>query len=367
MKKVLTFAFLALLGCETEEEQSVKVINFDKVKEIPAALMIEKVVLLESDTSELLSDNVKVQYSNDGFFVMNVTNAKGLHHFSPTGQHLGMATMIGEAPGQVLNIQDFKLQGSSLLVMTEKSDRIDLQKISMQHKLETTTEIPHYAFSFQPLDNGDLWFYGGYYIIAGDHRLFQTDGFGKLKSELLPNAIPPIGQVGGDAFYQGNDRILFREPLKNSVWEITAQDTLKEAYRFDFGDNTVPEEFWEKDLFKGFGELMAKGFIDIFFIVESDRYFLADVNTRKGMDRNKTLFIRDNQSGNQYKLRVNQEELGHFYLPIGIEGDHLMFIAYAPYLIKNSDDLNVSEEVKDQLADLKEESNPVILYAKIPE
>lgn len=367
MKKVITLAFLALMGCGAEEKQSDKIIDFDKVKEMPADLKIENVVLLETDTTELLGEDVKVQYSKEGFFVMNSRSAKGIHHFSPSGQHLGMAAQIGEAPGQFAEIEDFKLKGNSLLIISGMGNRIDLHKLSMNHHLETTTEIPRYAFSFQPLENGNLWFYGGYYIVAGDHRLFLTDGSGKLKSELLPNEVLPIGQIGGHAFFRGDDRVLFREPLKTTVWEITPGDTLKEAYRFDFGSNTVPEEFWEQDLFEGFGKLMGKGFTDIFFMVESDRYFLADVITYKGMDRSKSLFVRDKESHNQYKIKVNQEELGHFNSPIGIEGDQIMFFAYAAYLVRNKENLNLSDEAKASLANLTEDSNPVILYAKIPE
>jgi len=367
MKKILAFAFLALVGCGAEEEQSVKVIDFDKVKEIPADLIIEKVVLLETDTTELLGEDLKVQYNKEGFFVLNYSNVKGIHHFSPSGQHLGVVAQIGEAPGQIPQIEDFKLRGSSLHVISSIGNRTDLHKFSMDHHLETTTKIPQYAFSFQPIENGDFWFYSGYNIVAGDHRLFLTDGSGILKRKLLENKTPPIGQVGGYAFFQGNDRVLFREQLKNTVWEVTARDSLKEAFRFDFGSTTVPEEFWEGDLFAGFGKLMAEGFTDIFFMAESDRYFLADVITQKGMDRNKSLFVIDKKLNSQYKLKVNQEELGHFNLPIGVEGDYIMFIAYAPYLIKNKESLNVSEEVMNQLADLKEDSNPVIIYAKIPE
>lgn len=366
MKKIITIAFFALMGCGTEEKQSLKVINFDQVKERPADLKIEKVVLLETDTTELLGENVKVQYNEEGFFVMNRKGAKGIHHFSLSGQHLGMAAQIGEAPGQLPEIADFKLKGSSLLIISEMGNRIDLHKFSVNHQLETTTEIPHYAYSFQPLENGDLWFYGGYYIVSGDHRLFLTDGSGKLKSKLLPNEVRPMGEIGGHAFFQGNDRILVREPLKTTVWEISG-DTLKEAYRFNFGSNTVPEEYWEQDLFEGFGKLMAKGFTDIFFMVESDRYFLADVVTQKGMDRSKSLFLRDKKSHNQYKIKVNQEELGHFNLPIGIAEDQIMFFAYAAYLVRNNENLDLSDEAKASLANLTEDSNPVILYAKIPE
>ena len=310
MKKLIIIAFLALMGCGAEEKQSAKIIIYDKVREMPADLKIENVFLLETDTTELLGEDVKIEYSKEVFFVMNSRGAKGIHHFSPSGQHLGMVAHIGEAPGQFLHIEDFKLKESSLLIINGKGDRVNLHKLSMTHGLEEVVEIPRYAFSFQPLENGSLWFYSGYYIVAGDHRLFLTDGSGKLKNELLPNEVPPIGQFGGQAFFQGDNRILFREPLKTTVWEITSGDTLKEAYRFDFGSNTVHEEYWEQDLFEGFGKLMAKGFTDIFFMVESDRYFLADVITYKGMERSKSLFSRDKESHNQFKIKVNQERIG---------------------------------------------------------
>lgn len=365
MKKLLSIAFLALLGCGAEQKQFVAIINFDKVKEVPADLKIENVLLLETDTIELLGEDVKVQYSEEGFFIMNSRGGKGIHHFSPSGQHLGMAAQVGEAPGQIPQIEDFKLNGSSLLVISGRGNRTNLHQFSTKHRLETTIEIPHHAYSFQPLENGNLWFYGGYYIMAGDHRLFLTDASGKLKGKLLPNKERPIGEIGGQAFYQGDDRILFREPLKTTVWEITPADTLKEAYKFDFGSYTVPNEYWEQDLFEGFGKLMAKGFTDIFTMLESDRYFLADVITYKGMERSKSLFIRDKKSDNQFKIKLNQE-LGHFNSPIGIEGNQIMFFAYPAYLVRYKDQLNLSDEAKASLANLTEDSNPVILYAKIP-
>ena len=101
-------------------------------------------------------------------------------------------------------------------------------------------------------------------------------------------------------------------------------------------------------------------------MVESDRYFLADVIAQKGMERSKSLFVRDKESHNEYKIKVNQEKLGHFNSPIGIEGDQIMFFAYSAYLVRNKENLNLSDEVKVSLANLTEDSNPVILYAKIP-
>ena len=254
-----------------------------------------------------------------------------------------------------------------MFLISGRGNKLELHQISMDYKLEATSAIPHYAFSFQPRENGDFWFYSGYYEVAGDHRLFITDGSGKLKSRLLQNKARPIGQFGGYAFFQGNDRILFHEPLKTTVWEIVHGDSLKEAYTFDFGSNTAPEEYWEQDLFVEFGKLMARGVTDIYDMVESDRYFLADIVTFQNMEKSKSLYLQNKESHQQYKIKVDQEEFGHFYSPIGIEGDQIVFYAYAGYLVRNWDNLSLSDEAKASLANLSEDANPVILYAKIPE
>jgi hypothetical protein len=367
MRKRFAIIWAMLLSCETKESQNPEIIDFDRIEVIPADLKIEKVILLESDTTALLGENARVQYDESGFFIMNKGKAKGIHHFSPSGQHLGLAASIGEAPGQFFQIEDFKLIRNSLFLISGRGNQLNLHRISINHELEATVEIPYYAFSFEPSENGDFWFYSGYYQVAGDHRLFVTDGSGKLKNRLLQNTVPPDGEFGGHAFFAGDRRILFHEPLKTSVWEIVPGDTLREAYRFDFGNYTAPEEYWEQDLFVEFGKLMTKGVRDISYMVESDRYFLADIVTFQDMQKSKSLFLRNKESCQQYKINVNEEELGHFYSPIGIEADQIVFYAYAGYLVRNRENLTLSDEAKVSLADLTEDDNPVILYAKIPE
>ena len=367
MRKPFVILFFALMGCKSEKNQTLEVIDFDNIAVIPADWMIEKVVLLESDSSVFLGEDVRVQYDDSGFFIMNRIDAKRIHHFSPSGQHLGIAAKIGEAPGEFFQFEDFKLHGNSLFLISGRGNSLSLHRISMAHELEATSAIPHYAFSFQPRENGDFWFYSGYYEVAGDHRLFITDGSGKLKSELLQNKVPPIGQFGGYAFFQGDDRILFHEPLKTTVWEILPGDSIKEAYRFDFGSYTAPEEYWEQDLFAGFGNLMNKGVTDISYVLESERYLLADIVTYKEMEKSKMLYLKNKKTHKEYKIKVNQEDYGHFYSPIGIEDDQIVFYAYAGYLARNRENLNLSKEAKSSLANLTEDANSVILYAKIPE
>lgn len=48
MRKRSAIAFLILLACETPKKKSLEVIDFDNVQEMPADLMIEKAILLDS-------------------------------------------------------------------------------------------------------------------------------------------------------------------------------------------------------------------------------------------------------------------------------------------------------------------------------
>ena len=88
MRKRSAIVFLILLACETPKKQSLEVIDFDNVQEMPADLMIEKAILLDSDTSALLGEDVKIQYGESGFFIMNKANATGIHPFLPQGNIL---------------------------------------------------------------------------------------------------------------------------------------------------------------------------------------------------------------------------------------------------------------------------------------
>jgi hypothetical protein len=83
--------------------------------------------------------------------------------------------------------------------------------------------------------------------------------------------------------------------------------------------------------------------------------------------RKREVYIWNKSTGKEFKFEIDEEEQGYFESPIGIEGDQLVFIAYAPYLVRNSEKLNLSVEAKASLASITEDSNPVILYVRIPE
>lgn len=367
MRKIITIVFFALFSCGGKMDSSVKIIDFDEVKKVSGDLLIEKVVPLESDSSELLGEFLKTIIGENGLFVMNYNGGKGIHHFSLDGKHLGIVAEVGEAPGHVRNIKEFRISKDELLVMSNNGNSVDIHSFSEDHFLTKTTTFPVNAFTFYPTDNSKLWFYSGFNWMAGDHRLIVLDSQGSVKKKLLANDFfEEMLPIDEQSFFEGFNRILFREPFKSSIYKLTEADSLEELMRFDFGSTTVPQNFWEMETFKGFEMISKSGFSDINFIEENEGFLFADIITQKEKDRKRELYVWRKSDNKELVIEID-EDLGYLNSPFGLKNDKILFIAYAPYLIRNIDKINMGEEVKLSIMSLTEDSNPVIIYAKIPE
>ncbi|WPR73925.1 6-bladed beta-propeller [Algoriphagus sp. NG3] len=367
MRKIIAFALLAVMGCGESRVESVKNIDFESVEKVSTDLLIEKAVPLASDSTELLGEYLWVMYDEDGFYAMNNYRGKGIHHFSTDGKHLGMVAEIGEAPGQVPEIRNFRILGEEVLVNSGMGNSLELHAFSKTGELLKSTPYSINAFAFYPVNKDEVWFYSSYNSVAGDHRLFVVDGAGEVKKELLPNDFnEKMLPMDEQSFFEGNEVVLFRESFKGNVYQLSEEDSLKEVYTFDFGANSVPEKFWKMDAFEGMEMISKQGFSNITFLEENDRYFVAYVDYQKERDSKKTLYVWNKKTDKDFVMEID-EELGYFNSLIGLQGDQLVFIAYSPYLVRNSEKLNLSDKAKASLAAVTEDSNPVILYAKIPE
>ncbi len=367
MRKIIAFVLFAVIGCGESGVESVKTIDFDAVKKVSAELLIEKAIPLEADSTELLGEYLWFMNDKDGFYAMNNFRGKGIHHFSTDGKHLGMVAEIGEAPGQVPEIRNFRILGEEVLVNSGMGNSLELHAFSNTGELLKSTPYSINAFAFYPVNKDEVWFYSSYNSVAGDHRLFVADGAGEVKKELLPNDFnEKMLPMDEQAFFQGDEGILFRESFKSSVYQLSSKDSLREVYTFDFGPTAVPEKFWEMDAFEGMEMISKQGFSNITFLEENDRYFVAYVDFQKERGIKKTLYVWNKKTDEDFVMEID-EELGYFNSLIGLQGDQLVFIAYSPYLVRNSEKLNLSDKAKASLAAVTEDSNPVILYAKIPE
>ncbi|WP_087940663.1 6-bladed beta-propeller [Algoriphagus faecimaris] len=363
---LLVLGFFACTSEKNDAEEA-ELIVLDEIPIQKNKLLIDQAILLGSDSLELLGSELRTVFSKHGFFVSNYNGPKAIHHFSLEGEHLGRIVDVGEAPGQVLRFEEFWVKGDTLILNTGKGDHIDLNFFSIpDHTLIKTIETEASAFSFYPNEDGSFWLYSGLNKAVGDYRLQRVDPDGKILEKRLFNdfsdALIPFTEK---SFFRGEGRLLFREPLFPEIYEVLA-DTLKLAYRVDFGSYSIPDEIWEiEDPFELFERLNKNGFADVYSFYENEKYFIADLVLQRERDYKKELLILDRINRESRKIEITQEHFPEYYSPFALEGDRVLFVAYAPALIQRLDQLNVTEEVREQLKVLEEDSNPVILYGRL--
>lgn len=367
------FLYLSVLmsffACTSSEEDSnrAKTIQLDKIPIQENKLLIDRAILLGSDSLDLLGSELRAEFSDHGFFVSNYNGPKAIHHFSMEGEHLGRIVEVGEAPGQVLRFEEFRIHEDTLIVNTGKGDHIDLNFFHIpDHRLVKTIETEVSAFSFYPNEDGSFWLYSGLNKAVGDYRLQRIDQKGEIiEKRLFNNFSDALIPFTEKSFFDGGERLLFREPLFPEIYEVQG-DSLKLVYKMDFGTYSIPDEIWEiEDPFKLFEQLNKNGFADSYSIFENEKFFLVDIVLQRERDYRKELLIIDRLSGDNRKIEITQDQFPEYYSPFALDGNHVLFITYAPALIRRLDELNATEKVLEQLKVLEEDSNPVILYGRL--
>ena len=338
-----------------------------EVERVAPNLKIGKAVILETNSSNLLGVSLQVKRDDIGFWILDTDIRDAIHGFDYEGKYLGMVSTIGEDPKSVPSISDFIVLNDTIKVLTSLGDRVLVSFFSKANQKLKQIELPHNFYSFEQSSSG-YWLYSGYNKMAGSHRLKKVGYNGQMQKEFLPNddfgdRFLPFVEP---SFFVGHDKIILREALRPEVFTLT-QKGLELELRLDLGDFRAPDSYWFMDPLEGFERLNAQGFSTIGFIQETESHFLIEIQTQENNRSKKDILIRNNNSNKWIKIPVDEMTNGHFYNPIGIEGNKIIFISYAPFVKMNYPELELSATAEKTLKGIDESSNPIILYAEIPE
>ncbi|MDF2158653.1 6-bladed beta-propeller [Algoriphagus sp. CAU 1675] len=369
LKRVLVIFSVVAFSCGSPETSSKvpKIISLEDVPVQETKLLIDKAVLLGSDSLEFLGSELRTVSSRHGFFVSNYGGAKAIHHFSLDGEHLGRIVEIGDAPGQIPRFDEFRVKEDSLILMTGIGEKEMLSFFSVtDHQMVKQIYVEASGFSFYPNTDGTFWLYSGFNRAVGDYRLRLASPEGKVVSNWMINDFnEELIPFQEQSIFEGDGRLLVRDPLFPIV-NMIGKDSLELAYQFDFGTFTIPDETWEiEDPMQWFQRINQNGFGDLVNLFESKEYLVADVVFQREGERQRKIYVLNREIGSERIYPVDEEMEPQYYSPFGLENNHLLFIAYAPALLEVIDQLETSPEIKSQLRSLKEESNPVILYGRL--
>lgn len=366
MNKLLIFTLgIVLFFSCTQKKDGVLVLA--DIDEYSDTLLVAKAIPLSSDPSNLLGNYLNVRYSYKSIWITDKSNPDAIHGFNWNGESLGYVAERGEAPNQIYNLVDFLLQDDQLVVMSNLGDEVVVYEYGFDNSIKSKVQLPFNCFTFVENSRGGYWLYSGYNKVAGDYRLRAVSTDGELLQNKLENnfneKMIPLGEA---AFFEGDGETLFKESFKPEVFRLT-ENGPELKYRLDFGNLTVPAKFWEMEAIPGFEMIDQDGFANIEFVAENEAYALFDIYIQKEGESRKELLIYNRQSKNSQKIKVDRDLNGYLLSPIGIEGDYLLFISYAPNLVRNKAKLKFSDEAFDRVGKVTEDDNPVIIYVKIPE
>ncbi|SIO25300.1 6-bladed beta-propeller [Algoriphagus halophilus] len=363
--KFIFSLLFAIIGCSTKNTVDHDVV-LTSIPVYESNLEITDAILLETNHSNLLGTSLEVKFNNEFFWILDLDNRDGIHGFNKLGRYHGLVALVGEEPGKVSGISDFLIGDNGIETLTSLGDRVAITSFSYANNLKFEIELPYNCYSFEKEGN-DYWIYSGYNKVAGEKRLKLVSNKGELKQDYLQNnfndALLPFVEP---SFFKLKEGILFKEALSPLVYSLD-RSKLEVRYNFDFGRFQTPIEFWQLDPFEGFEMLNKNGFATINYVSESSDYFLVEILIQTGFNTSKELLLNKKSNGNWIKLLITEDDNGYFYNPIGIEGDKVIFISYAPYIVRNFSKLNMSTQAEKELSKLKEESNHAILYVQIPE
>jgi len=365
MKYLYIFLLLGFFACGGSSEN--EIISIDQIPIEEGELLIDRVVFLDSSSDEMLGAELKALATDQGFFISNYDGAKYLHHFGLEGDYLGPVITVGEAPGQVPRFEEFRIKGDSLIVNVGTGGHQELVFFLVSsHEFVKNIVTESSGFSFLPNSDGSFWIYSGFNRAVDDYRLQKLDGAGKVIERWMFNDFnEKIIPFAEQSIFEGDGRLLVRDPLFPLINEI-GKDSLRQSYQFDFGAYSIPPEVWDiQDPMEWFDAISSNGFGDFNMIFENEEFFVGDLVYQKEDQRFRKLLVLDRISGESKIYETNEENEPQYYSPFALQGDHLLFIAYAPALLEVVESLNASDVIKTQLSRLKEESNPVILYAKL--
>jgi hypothetical protein len=337
------------------------------IDEYADQLLVTKAVPLASTSSNLLGNYLSAKYNQDQIWIVDKSNMDAIHGFSWEGESIGYVAEKGEAPNQISSLVDFLVQEDQLVVLSNLGDEVVVYDYGFDNSIKSKVQLPFNCFTFVENSQDGYWLYSGYNKVAGDYRLRSVRKEGELlKNELENDFNAKMIPLGEAAFFKGEGETLFKESFKPEVFTLT-ESGLKLKYAFDFGNLTVPAELWEMEAIPGFEMIDGNGYANIEFITENGDYAIFDIYIQKEGESRKEIVIHDKKSKNSKKLKVDRDLDGHLLSPMGIEGDQILFIAYAPHLVANKTKLALSDEARDIVDQVTEDDNPVIIYVEIPE
>lgn len=280
----------------------------------------------------------------------------------------------GRERDQYRNLSDIYLGDDELQLLDKCGKKILVY--DYEGNLKNRIEIPINAYSFFDAGHGEYWLYANNDIKDTDYQLLRynsTDSV--IDKELLPidKHIASYMMLGtGTNFDSAGHNLFFYSPPAQTIYTLS-NDTIEQAYTFDFGKHNVPQGYYKQD-FDDIIDLNTKtseaGYV--YFVTNygmnkdnlvlsfllNDEPFLAFGNTKTMATKCGNILIDDINDSKGFKLDYTNCQ---FY----VYGSVLYMIVSPEQIISSCKNDDCRKFVSSNK--LTTDSNPIIMTCKLKE
>ncbi|MDR2912829.1 MAG: 6-bladed beta-propeller [Alistipes sp.] len=387
----------SLIGCVgVATDGSVATLDVEKAIDNPKAFDladiatdIEFIPLDDSNRDGLLGDIRKIAESKSGFYVTDKEWSAPVRQFDMRGNFVGTRGRIGRGPDEVIEISNMAVDRETDNVYIYASDGGSMFLLAYD-----SAGALFARYNGVGLNNGDLVFHDGSVVVLklspdnGENstigtrvpllEMFSPDlkrestidavdkGSGKRIVVISPSGPNDIGYIGPGGNVPGilsdsGKTLIAKEERSDTVFYYK-NGVLEPSYILELGSHDLPSGAFGINPVESAGDSYA-----VLNIFESDRYLF--VPTHKYKDDADVQLVFDRASGNGFSAVGEDGEVGLFlggvrFVPCYIRDNRLVGYMQALDIVDNRDRIT-QPELKVLAATLKEESNPVIVVAKL--
>jgi len=253
---VLAFISILSVGCGSKDRGNTKVreisIPFDlgrntiKCSDVFSTLQI---VQLQSDTTCLLDEIMKVKTFHDTLFISDGVSIKLFR--VKDGSFIGNIKSKGRSPEEYSFISDFDIDTTKRQIFILDRGAQAVKHYNFCGKYLQQVKLGYWAMAIIVNSGDDFILYNGNTISESSSSRITTYKAGKQFGKFSPMdeyKNKYLNIVCKTNFSKYRDDVLFTEPFNDTVYKVKTS-SLEPRYVFNTGSNKIPTEFFQKNYY----------------------------------------------------------------------------------------------------------------------
>ena len=199
-------------------------------------------VVSDTSSSASLVDQVNKALRYDGSIF--VSDSRAIYRYDSAGVFCGMINRNGRGGEEYIGIKDFVVQNDKVYVLDQNKR---LVSYTLDGKYVKASVLDFYPASMTALEDGSLLLTSAYQ--SEEDKFHVYDGASITREySFIPvekNQITWRHFLGQKNFFRYGRRLLFHEPMNNTVYQIKGKEAI--PYKeLDLFNRNAPKKFWQQ-------------------------------------------------------------------------------------------------------------------------